>query len=918
MKKENIFIASSSEMKLERLEIIDVMEDMSINDIWYHPVIWESMPSEMRAERKEDEYLRQLHQCEICITMFWQTLGCYTKEELLDALNEQKNSCMPQCNYILLKTTGSPSYELKAFLDEIQKEYSDIIYSFSTIIELRTIVEKLLHESNVNVSTDKMKDLNLRDLPIMIAADEELHEEKILFTELIHNLNEVLESRGIHLRRVNWTPGMCDDFHKIIDSCDICLNLYWRRLSKTADEELNTAYKATCAGKNPHHLYIFFKEPSDDITTALADFKAGFETQYGHFYCRFENSDTLNLHVVLQLETYIPSLSVSHSMVKIDGVSVANISNISFAAHNESYGQLCQDIERQKARLAKYPDDIEEQQELHLLLDKRQTMEENMLDVARQINKDSLRQMSPRMQEARRLFEAGELGAVIKILNTDYIVSDIQSSKRRIDNLTLLKEQEENLIEKSIHEFLLKVKAEKTLLDEGWIKKIRDEFNLIIEETRHYSSPISFVTLLFEAAQFSESYCPDIAAVSYYKECIDVLKRLEKNSIEEKKIYGDLLFYAGRFFSGEVYEIDYDPTEGEWMDTSKEIIHTQVVKRWRDYRKRAKNYLTESVEIFESINESGRFDEDIFLSLSCLTRYEIWENNTRGRKTSFKRLISFTRNSTLPLDYLFSALIKYAIELYINDIKKELETIIAECEIVVEELEPTQLLPNVLLDIANLFEMKGDNRKENYYCKEALAKYEQLSKEDAFFYKPFIAECYERLAVCINNRYRNDYYKVDPETFKLLDNAELIFNSLYKATDSDVYWKRAGHIKNMRFQFRLVERIDNVRSIFDTILDDLKSYFSSHITIGKHFFKVTIEECPIKNIGTWIDKTPHKDEYKLFFSWEIDDVLMRRCSIWGWEGRTKSELYNYLTSDACYVDLKETISKQLERSWDRD
>lgn len=36
----------------------------------------------------------------------------------------------------------------------------------------------------------------------MIAASEEMHREKLEFTKLIEHLNEVLEPRGIELKRI--------------------------------------------------------------------------------------------------------------------------------------------------------------------------------------------------------------------------------------------------------------------------------------------------------------------------------------------------------------------------------------------------------------------------------------------------------------------------------------------------------------------------------------------------------------------------------------------------------------------------------------------------------------------------------------------------------------------------------------------
>ena len=77
--RRNIFIASSAELKTERLELVDLLLD-SNNDtknvgIQFKPVVWEFMDSSMQEGRKEDEYLVRLKECEICLVLFWKTLG---------------------------------------------------------------------------------------------------------------------------------------------------------------------------------------------------------------------------------------------------------------------------------------------------------------------------------------------------------------------------------------------------------------------------------------------------------------------------------------------------------------------------------------------------------------------------------------------------------------------------------------------------------------------------------------------------------------------------------------------------------------------------------------------------------------------------------------------------------------------------
>lgn len=139
MTEHHIFIASSAEMRPERLELNDMLMDMDC-----HAVVWESMDSALRAERKEDEYLRRLRECEVCITMFWRALGQYTEEELRVALAEQQAGRLPRHNFVMLKTTDTPSPELNEFLAWLRAEHPDIIHAFTTSKELRSRVERLL------------------------------------------------------------------------------------------------------------------------------------------------------------------------------------------------------------------------------------------------------------------------------------------------------------------------------------------------------------------------------------------------------------------------------------------------------------------------------------------------------------------------------------------------------------------------------------------------------------------------------------------------------------------------------------------------------------------------------------------------------------------------------------------------------
>ena len=148
MKTIKVFIASSSEMRTERLEIVDLL--MDLNDkyedmgVRFEPVKWEYMDSSMRETRKEDDYLKEMVKCQICIVMFWQTLGEYTLEEFEVALTELQANKNIKAVYLLFKEPDDEiSAELSGFKKICKNSYHDITYCFGSIAELRRLVTNL-------------------------------------------------------------------------------------------------------------------------------------------------------------------------------------------------------------------------------------------------------------------------------------------------------------------------------------------------------------------------------------------------------------------------------------------------------------------------------------------------------------------------------------------------------------------------------------------------------------------------------------------------------------------------------------------------------------------------------------------------------------------------------------------------------
>lgn len=156
MSTKQIFIASSAELKRERMELVDLMHDMNNNleeqNIKLKPVLWEYMDSSMRVERKEDEYLVKLRECEICIVLFWQILGEYTVEELDVAVNEMRAGRYPKEVHVLFKEPAeNASEELISFQENFYNKYQLNPETFNDISSMRKQVEGILNTFITNI-----------------------------------------------------------------------------------------------------------------------------------------------------------------------------------------------------------------------------------------------------------------------------------------------------------------------------------------------------------------------------------------------------------------------------------------------------------------------------------------------------------------------------------------------------------------------------------------------------------------------------------------------------------------------------------------------------------------------------------------------------------------------------------------------
>ena len=131
MNKVKIFLASSEELKKERLEIADLIGHMNLalenEDIRIYLVKWEYLDASMSESHKQEEYNKTLEQCNLCFVLFATKFGKYTESELKTAYDKLCKGGKDNGKLtVFFKDARAETDELKEFKQSFADNYPDI------------------------------------------------------------------------------------------------------------------------------------------------------------------------------------------------------------------------------------------------------------------------------------------------------------------------------------------------------------------------------------------------------------------------------------------------------------------------------------------------------------------------------------------------------------------------------------------------------------------------------------------------------------------------------------------------------------------------------------------------------------------------------------------------------------------------
>ena len=318
----------------------------------------------------------------------------------------------------------------------------------------------------------------MRTIKIFLASSEELENDRMAFGNLVRRLDNIYERRGIRVELFEWEDYDAayngqrkqDEYNDQIKASDLFLALFHTQAGRFTVEEFDVATEEFRQKASPK-VYVYCRDLQAGETESpeLAEFKRRLFNEMGHYWCRYGNRDTMQLHFVMQLQlvesSRMDGLKVDETgVVTLDGATVAHMDQLPFAAGNESYRQMQTEllelpdkIEKARERVKKLPDDEDLRDDLQAKLNRYNQLKEdfeqlqqNLFSTAKVIASLQLQQVSAMLRRAIEAFEDGNLERANALL--DEIAHEADRHMERL-------EQDRALVHQDIDAFMLQAKT---------------------------------------------------------------------------------------------------------------------------------------------------------------------------------------------------------------------------------------------------------------------------------------------------------------------------------------------------------------------------------------------------------------------------------------------------------------------------
>ena len=570
-----------------------------------------------------------------------------------------------------------------------------------------------------------------------------------------------------------------DVYNKTVRSCDMCICMFHKEAGQYTIEEFEQALDEYRTNHSHPKTFVYIRAlvEGEVETDELKAFKDQLFKSIGHYWCNYACDDSMNLHFVMQLERLIPDmglsagdssqLKVEEGNVTLQGIKIADYTNLPFAAANpeycnlkEKYAQLDKDITQLRALGIDDTHDLLREK----IIDRQKcheqiiNMEKQLLDMACLVNKSisSNSPMSERKRLAIEMFEQGNIKGVINVLNEEDMASEAKQAELEIARGRQLVESGNELIAKGIQviqaqveDYILRAKALMLDIDNS------DRFSLAcnayeraVELTRNHLSQAELVDRLDDYCCFLYENNQFTKCEAYMEVCMSVRADLCREHPETYE--PDLADSYNKF--GILYSDTQRFQESEEMYKLALDIHERLAKA---------NPQAYETALADSYNNLGnlyyatqRFHESEAMYKSALA---IRERLAKANPQAYDPDLAASYNNLANL---------YCDTQRFHESEAMYKSVLAICERLAKA-NPQAYEPDLsgsYYNLGNLYYATQRFQESEAMYKSAIAIRERLAKANPQSYGPALAASYNNLAIMY---YSTERIQECEEMFKL-------------------------------------------------------------------------------------------------------------------------------------------------------
>lgn len=389
----------------------------------------------------------------------------------------------------------------------------------------------------------------MKTIKIFLASSEELEAERNAFGNLVRRLDYMYERRGIRVKLFEWEDYDAayndkrkqEEYNEKVRECDLFLAMFYKKAGDFTVEEFDVATDHFREYASPK-VYAYCKDllPDDEESPELKAFKKRLFEEMGHYWCRYNNRDSMHLHFVMQLQLVesnnMNELKVESGIIKLGDTAVARMENLPCIGGNEEYQklnhkllELAEKIAKIRVKLERHPEDEDYKEDLQDSLNEYNALKEyveneqkNILDTAKQMAQLMGQVITHRMRRAIDAFQEGR-GHEAKIILSEAEKDNDTSFQRYKAGIEIAENERKNLL-LSLDELLLKasiVLSDSAMVIEDRIKEANRLYTKVEKQAYEINcEPNKYIKLLTVYSSFLIKYAK-------YEKAEEILNKLQ-------------------------------------------------------------------------------------------------------------------------------------------------------------------------------------------------------------------------------------------------------------------------------------------------------------------------------------------------------------------------------------------------------